>query len=45
MVHIAAVTNDWKPATVQLFGEGNSYFVENLLMAAFEIIKFFTQSI
>ena len=44
MVLIAAVTNDWKPATLQLFGEGSSYFVEHLLMAASERVKFFTQS-
>ena len=42
MVHITAVMNDWKP--LQLFEEGNSYFVEHLPMVASERIKFFTQS-
>ena len=38
MVHIAAVTNCWKPATLQLFQDGSSYFVEHSSMAAFERI-------
>ena len=45
MVHITAVINDWKPATLQLFEEGSSCFVEYLLMAASERIKLFTQPI
>ena len=45
MVHIAAVTNDWKLAILQLCGEGSSYFVEHLPMAATERIKLFTKSI
>ena len=45
MEHISALINVWKPATLQLFEEGKSTFVDHLLMAASEIIKFFTQSI
>ena len=46
IVHIAAVTNDWKLATLQLFEEGSSYFEEHLWMTASERIKFFfTKSI
>ena len=44
VVHITAVMNGWKPVTLQLFEEGNSYFVEHLPMVASERIKFFTQS-
>ena len=45
MEHISALINVWKPVTLQLFEEGKSTFVDHLLMAASEIIKFFTQSI
>ena len=45
MVLIAVVINGWKPATLQLFEEGSSYFAEHLSMAASERIKSFTQSI
>ena len=38
MVHIAAVTKGWKPATLQLLEEGSSYFVERRSMAASERI-------
>ena len=38
MVHIAAVTNCWKLATLQLLEEGSSYFVEHRSMAASERI-------
>ena len=38
MVHIAAVTNCWKPATLQLLEEGSSYSVEHSSMAASERI-------
>ena len=34
MVLIAVVINGWEPATLQLFEEGSSYFVEHLSMAA-----------
>ena len=45
MVNNAAVTDGWKPATLQLSEEESSYFVENLSMAVSERIKFFIQSI
>ena len=34
MVHIAAVTTGWKPATLQLPEEGSSYFLKHRSMAA-----------
>ena len=34
MVLIAVVINGWETATLQLFEEESSYFVENLSMAA-----------
>ena len=43
MVHIAAVINGWKPATLQLFEEGSSCFVDHLSIAASERNKFFRQ--
>ena len=38
MIHIAAVNNCWKLATLQLLEEGSSYFVEHRSMVASERI-------
>ena len=43
--HCSSYYSGWKPATLQLFQEGSSYFVEHLLMVASKRIKFFMQSI
>ena len=44
MVHIAAVTNDWKPSTLQLLDVGSSCFVEHCSMTASERINFSTKT-
>ena len=42
--HCSTNYNSWKPATLQQFQEGSSYFAEHVSMAVSERIKFFTQS-